>query len=107
MRRPPGNDIVLGRAVETGKLLTLPREARATHFYIAGLTETGKSKFLESLIWQDLMKWPKSGCGLILIDPHGSLYSSLMARLAWHEPSLPRLPIIPIDLTRKDWIVGY
>lgn len=107
MPRPPGNDISLGTVVQTGKPLTLPREARATHLYIAGLTETGKSKFLESLIWQDLMKWHKSGCGLLVVDPHGSLYNSLMARLAFHDQHLPRLPIIPIDLTRKDWIIGY
>lgn len=104
---PFGNDITLGTVVETGKPLVLPREARATHSYIAGLTETGKSKFLESLIWQDLMSWSRSRCGLLLIDPHGSLYQSLMARLAWHDEHLPRLPIIPIDLTREDWIVGY
>jgi hypothetical protein len=107
MPRPLGNDLTLGTVVHTGKHLRLPREARATHLYIAGLTETGKSKFLESLIWQDLMQWHRSGCGMLLIDPHGSLYGSLLARLAWHDQHLPRLPIIPIDLTRDDWIIGY
>jgi hypothetical protein len=107
MSRPEGNDITLGTVVETGRPLTLPRGARATHLYIAGLTETGKSKFLESLIWQDLMKWHASGCGLLLIDAHGALYDSLVARLAFHDIHLPRLPIIPIDLSRDDWIVGY
>ena len=107
MPRAPGNDLTLGTVLDTGKPLTLPREARATHLYIAGLTETGKSKFLESLVWQDLMKWHKSGCGLLVIDPHGALYNSLMARLAWHDQHLPRLPIIPIDLSREDWIIGY
>jgi hypothetical protein len=105
--RPLGNDIALGTVIETGKPLPLPREARATHLYIAGLTETGKSKFLESLIWQDLMRWNKSGCGALVIDPHGSLYNSLMARLAFNDIHLPRLPIVPVDLTRDDWIIGY
>lgn len=105
--RAPGNDLTLGRIVDTEKVLSLPREARATHLYIAGLTETGKSKFLESLIWQDLMKWNRSGCGVLVVDPHGSLFNSLMGSLAWHDSHLPRLPIIPIDLTRDDWIIGY
>src|SRR6185295_17366204 len=107
MRPGFGNDLTLGTVLGTGKPLKLPRAARATHLYIAGLTETRKSKFLESLIWQDLMNSHKSGSGLLLIDPHGSLYNSLMARLAFHDQHLPRPPIIPIDLAREDWIIGY
>ncbi len=39
---------------------------------------TGKSKFLEHLIRQDIVIWRKSKCGLLVLNPHGSLYDSLM-----------------------------
>lgn len=102
-----GNDLTLGSVVATGLPMMLPSEARATHLYVSGATGTGKSKFLESLIWQDMMAWNKSKCGMLVIDPHGELYDSLMAQLAFNDIVLPRLPIVPVDLTRNDWIIGY
>lgn len=105
MRPPPGNDLDLGLVVNGGgKMLRLPRESRDKHLYVAGGTGVGKSKFLEHLIRQDIKNWPKSRSGLIVLDPHGSLYDSLMRWLAWHK--LDR-PIVPIDLRRDDWVVAY
>lgn len=107
MRHSIGNDLTLGKDSETNEPVILPSDARATHLYVSGLTGTGKSKFLESLVWQDLMNWHKHKCGLLVIDPHGALYNGLLARLAWNEPYIPRLPIIPIDLKRNDWTIAY
>lgn len=104
MRSAPGNDIELGSAVGTGKPLVLSKDARDKHLYVAGATGTGKSKFLEHLIRQDIVNWRKSKCGLLLLDPHGSLYDSLMAWLTW--TGFDR-PVIPIDLRRDDWGVAY
>jgi hypothetical protein len=104
MRKSFGNDLILGQVAGTNRLLRFPRESRATHLYVCGSTGTGKSKFLENLIRQDIIAWPKSKCGLLLLDPHGSLYDSLMRWLAWREIDRP---IIPIDLRRDDWIVAY
>lgn len=102
-----GNPIALGVIANSGsKSLVLPAEARATHLYTCGATGTGKSKFLESLIRQDIKAWSKSKCGLIVIDPHGSLYDDLMAWLSWHQV-LHNRPVIPIDLRREDWVVSY
>jgi hypothetical protein len=64
----------------------------------------GKSKFLENFIRQDIRNWSKNKCGLIVIDPHGNLYDSLINWLAW--TGLER-PIIPIDLRQDDWVVAY
>src|SRR5262249_8438102 len=74
--------------------------------YVCGSTGTGKSKFLEHLIRQDIKNWHKSKCGLLLLDPHGSLYDSLMEWLAWNKRELD-VPLVPIDLRRDDWIVSY
>lgn len=107
MPRWPGNSVKLGIADGKGVPLTMSPEQRSTHLYVCGSTGTGKSKMLEYLVRQDIAKWPVSHCGLILFDPHGSLYDSLLNWIAWHEPTLKNVPIVPIDLRQKDWTIGY
>jgi hypothetical protein len=52
-----------------GKPLILTKEQRSRHLYVTGSTGSGKSKFLEYLIRQDIMNWRKSSeCGLLLLD---------------------------------------
>jgi hypothetical protein len=85
--------------------LRFPEESRDKHLYVCGATGTGKSKFLENLIKQDIKARRKSGQGLLLLDPHGSLYDNLMDWLAWNQ--VTDQPIIPIDLRRNDWIIAY
>ena len=104
MRPQLGNDLNLGHLVGRNAALGFSRTERDKHLYICGGTGTGKSKFLEHLIRQDIVNWRKSGSGMLVLDPHGSLYDSLMSWLAWHNI---KRPIIPIDLRRDDWIVSY
>jgi hypothetical protein len=97
--------LVLGNNPDTGEELVLPDELRDQHLYITGATRSGKSKLLEYLVRQDIAAWRENGgCGLLVIDPHGSLYDSLIHFLAWHRPDLP---IVPIDLRRTDTAVSY
>jgi hypothetical protein len=77
---------------------------RETHLYVCGATRTGKSKFLENLIQQDIWQWRQSKCGLLLLDSHGALYDNLVHWLA--KQGINR-PVIPIDLRRDDWTVCY
>lgn len=106
MRTPPGNDLDLGILPGRNSRLILSRTERDKHLYVCGATGTGKSKFLENLIRQDIKNWRKSKCGLIVLDPHGNLYDSLMEWLAWNHQSL-NVPIVPIDLRQDDWVVSY
>ena len=53
-------------------------EGQATHFYVIGATGTGKTKFLEFLISQDIGK----GNGFGVIDPHGDLIEDIKGFLA-------------------------
>ena len=46
---------------------------RATHLYVIGATGTGKTKFLEFLIQQDI----QNGNGFGVIDPHGDLIEDI------------------------------
>ncbi len=104
MRRIPGNDLDLGILVGREAMLSFPKTSRDKHLYVCGGTGTGKSKFLESLIRQDIRNWRKSKCGVLVLDPHGSLYDSLLNWLAWHDIDRP---VIPIDLRQNDWVVSY
>jgi uncharacterized protein DUF87 len=76
------------------------------HMYVVGATGVGKSKFLEHIVRQDIRNWRKSTCGLLLLDPHGAVYDSVMQWLTRHSYIYHR-PIIPIDLRRDDWVVAY
>ena len=100
-----GNDLELGKIVGKPGSLRLAKDVRDKHLYVCGATGTGKSKFVENLIRQDIRNWPKSQSGLLLLDPHGSLYDSIMAWLTWQRPNRPK--IIPIDLRQDDWVVAY
>jgi len=104
MRKPLGNDINLGHLAGRNAMLGFSRTERDKHLYVCGGTGTGKSKFLEYLIRQDIKAWRKSRSGLLVLDPHGSLYDSLISWLAWNNIERP---VIPIDLRRDDWIVSY
>lgn len=99
-----GNPLNLGRVVGRGRNLTLSPEDRSMHLHVSGATGTGKSKFLENLIKQDILNWRPSKCGVMLLDPHGALYDSIMRWLT--VTGLDR-PVIPIDLRRDDWVISY
>src|SRR5947199_248574 len=60
MRQPPGNDLQLGQLAGRNASLGFPRTERDKHLYVCGGTGTGKSKFLENLIRQDIRNWHKS-----------------------------------------------
>ena len=51
---------------------------RSTHLYVIGATGTGKTKFLEFLIAQDI----EQGNGFGVIDPHGDLIEDIKSILA-------------------------
>lgn len=76
------NSIVVGR--QGRKEIRLTPKQRSTHLHVIGNSGMGKSKALEHMIRQDI----KAGHGVILIDPHGTLYDKLVSWLAlynWHE----------------------
>jgi hypothetical protein len=107
MARPSGNDLLIAMSPSGGEPLMLKKEQRSRHLYVTGSTGSGKSKFLEHLIRQDIMNWRKGGeCGLLLLDPHGAIYDGLMHWLT-RTGHIYERPVIPIDLRRDDWVVAY
>lgn len=99
-----GNNLDLGSIASGNGTLPLSGSQRSTHLHVVGSTVSGKSKFLEHLIRQDIMANRRSGCGVLVIDPHGSLYDSLMSWMAFNQ--LDR-DLVPIDLRRDDWVIAY
>lgn len=107
MRRILGNPLKLGSVPGMVAPLEMTPEQRSTHLYVCGATGTGKSKMLENLVRQDIKNWHRTKCGALIIDPHGSLYDSLINWIAWNAPHFKDVPIVPIDLRQKDWTIAY
>ncbi len=60
------------------QMAKIKEKDRRTHLYVVGASGAGKSKFLEFLIRQDILK----GKGFGLIDPHGDLVEEIKGFLA-------------------------
>ena len=91
---------------EEAQMAKIAEEDRATHFYVIGATGTGKTKFLEYIIQQDIQK--KNGFGII--DPHGDLIEDIKGFLAlYYEPSEEEISerVILIDPTDPDFTVTF
>jgi len=59
----------------------IKREDRRRHLYTVGKSGSGKSKFLELLIKEDI----DAGCGVGVLDPHGDLVDNVMKYIPEHR----------------------
>src|SRR5580700_7508049 len=100
----PGNHLLLGWP-KSGKPIVLTDKDRLEHTIIFGQTGTGKSRYVQGLGRCDIRQSSKTGCGLLLIDPHGEMFDGIMGWIAANR--LTNLPIIPIDFRRADQIISY
>jgi len=88
------------------QLAKIAEEDRATHFYVVGATGTGKTKFLEHLIQQDI----QNGNGFGVIDPHGDLIEDIKGLLIFrYLPTDPEISerVILIDPTDTRYTVTF
>ncbi len=102
-----GNTLQLGTIRGTNRKLALPPDGRSTHLYVCGGSGAGKSKLLEYLIRQDIKARPESGCGLLLLDPHGSVYLSVLDWLAANGSASLKRPVVLIDPRQDNRVVAY
>lgn len=84
--------------------VALTRKDRENHTHIIGSTGTGKSKFIELLIRQDILD---RKCGLCLIDPHGSLYDEILSYVAQKHPALADRFILFNPAHEGERIIGF
>ena len=71
-----GGGFPLGRDVATGSTVSLPFSARFNGLYLVGKNGTGKSTVLARMVLDDIA----AGHGVCLLDPHGDLTTSILAR---------------------------
>ena len=92
---------------EEWQLARIAEADRLIHMYVVGATGSGKTKFLESLIRQDIDS--RQGCGII--DPHGDLIDDLCAYLAVsglkQGEEFLREGIVLIDMTNPHSTVAF
>ena len=95
---------LIGRTLdESHAIKVIPLEDRNAHFHVMGGSGTGKSRFLESLIAQDLER--KVGFGVI--DPHGDLVKEIKSAFIVRDGSISRFEekVVYIDPTDPDYSV--
>ncbi len=91
-REPSKDELVLGWAfgideetdTQIVQMKGMPQKDRDRHFYVVGSSGFGKSKFLESLIIQDI----KNGEGFGVIDAHGDLVENIKGWLYFAKREL-------------------
>lgn len=114
MREPTPGELALGIAsaenTAEGKVIRqqkgISQDARDRHFYCVGATGSGKTKFLESIAYQDI----KNGLGFGVIDPHNDLTEDVKGYLYFlkkDEPEFLQDKVILIDPTDKKNVVAF
>lgn len=88
--------------------LGIEQKDRATHFYIIGATGTGKTKFIENLVYQDIYNKE----GFAVIDPTGDLIKSIKENIFWTCGGREKIEkvkekVIIFDPKNKDYSVVF
>src|SRR3989338_10089064 len=113
-RSPNPDELALGWAggkdetsgQEVHQLKGIPQEVRDTHFYVIGASGSGKTRFLEILIKQDI----ENDLGFGIIDPHGDLTEDIKGYLyIFHKdnPEFLHERVVLIDPTNKEQVVAF
>ncbi|MFZ3168279.1 MAG: type IV secretion system DNA-binding domain-containing protein [Candidatus Methanoperedens sp.] len=86
------------------QMAKIKEKDRRTHLYVIGASGAGKSKFLESLIRQDILN--KKGFGLI--DPHGDLAEEIKGFLAMVLPEEEAEErVVYIDPANEEYTIAF
>ena len=72
----PGEGIVLGKNIFRGRetIIRIKPEDRMRHFYVIGMTGTGKSVLMEEMAKQDIAECR----GVCFLDPHGTAIERIL-----------------------------
>src|SRR5918992_6120775 len=89
------------------QMAKIPLKDRAIHMYVIGASGSGKTKFLEFPIQQDI----NLGNGFCIIDPHGDLVDETKGFLAaYYQPTKDEGifdRVIIVDPTDPTYTVGF
>lgn len=98
-----GKPTVVGKGFEERKVFFTKKD-RENHTHVIGSTGTGKSKFLELMLRQDILD---RSCGLCLIDPHGSLYDEVVLYASHKFPHLADRFVLFAPAKETDQVIGF
>ncbi len=76
----------------------IKKEDRRRHMYLLGKTGTGKSLFIQNMVYGDL----QDGEGMCIIDPHGELIDDILSFLPPHRLN----DVILLDPSDVDYPIG-
>jgi hypothetical protein len=95
------HSLILGINNHNGKdqTVTLAPDQRARHMHVIGASGTGKSTLLLNMIVQDI----ENGDGLAVLDPHGDLIESILARI----PENRHADVVLVDPADEEFPVGF
>ncbi len=86
------------------QMAKIQEKDRRTHLYVVGASGAGKSKFLEFLIRQDILK----GKGFGLIDPHGDLAEEIKGFLLLALPEKETEEgIVYVDPANEEYTIAF
>ncbi len=96
--------LLLGKSLELGNrpAYLLPKQQNLS-MQIMGLPGSGKSKFMENMIRQDIL----NNRGLCLIDPHGSLVHDVLMWLADNPWIVEEKNVVVLDPADKEFSFGF
>jgi hypothetical protein len=97
--------ILLGKDAGGNPVYLTPAMRRATHMHVVGSSGTGKSKFLEWMIRQDIHE----GHGFCVIDWHGKLYNDVVRFCAHLDVGIRKdyRRLVLLNPSRPDFITGF
>ncbi|WP_299415340.1 TraM recognition domain-containing protein [uncultured Sulfitobacter sp.] len=92
----------IGQVIETPDIVA-PEKARQRHMHIVGSNGSGKSRFMRTLIQQDI----REGRGLCLIDPHGTQCQDILKWLANRPRLLKHRKVRYFQIGRGESTVAF
>lgn len=100
-RELPSEGVLLGEGVEHAlrpRTVRISPDDRLRHVYCVGQTGTGKTTILRTMVLEDI----EAGSGVCVIDPHGDLFTEILAKIPEHRAE----DVVLLDPTDTEWPVG-
>lgn len=97
--------IPIGQNADGQPISITPELRRSTHMHVIGGSGTGKSKFLEWLMRQDI----RAGHGFCLIDWHGTLYQDVVRYCSQLRAGVgdDYRSLVLINPSQPDYVTGF
>lgn len=97
--------IPIGQNADGQPIVISPDLRRSTHMHVIGGSGTGKSKFLEWLMRQDI----RAGQGFCLIDWHGTLYQDVLRYCSQLRIGIDDdyRNLLLINPSQPDYVIGF